>query len=123
MSQLNRSLIAILGLGWIGFLGVAWGIRALGTPTVTVLIDRSYCPPERWDDLVQTYQDLYQQQQQKQIQIEAVILFSSLGQESVDPIPTPQDLRQQNTYGRPAPERGSRLQTEYPQAHLLSCHA
>lgn len=121
MSSLNRSLITILGLGWIGFLGIGFGVRTFATPSVVVLIDRSYCPPDRWQSVANTYQDLYQQDQQKQIQIQQVILFSSLGQESITPIPTPADLRDQQTYGRPASERETELKSQYPNAQILNC--
>ncbi len=121
MNSLNRALVTIVGLGWLSFLGVGWGIRTWATPSVVVLVERSYCPPDQWQPLVNAYADLYQQHQQKRIQIDDVILFSSLGQESLAPIPTPNQLQDQTTYGPPAAQTADALRRQYPQAELLNC--
>ncbi|MGP1383574.1 MAG: hypothetical protein ACTS2F_08435 [Thainema sp.] len=122
MQNLNRDLIRIVGGGWLAFLIVGLLLsRLLAVPTATVLIDQSYCKPAQWQTVAQDYAQLYQRQQQQQLQIESVIVFSDLGQTAIAPIPTPADIQTLSTYGRPNPERQKELQAEYSNAILLKC--
>ncbi|GBO51580.1 hypothetical protein APA_544 [Pseudanabaena sp. lw0831] len=70
-----------------------------------------------------TYNDLYQQHQNRDVQIKEVVIFGDLGQEVLSGLPTPDTVRSLNTYGRSNQERQKQLQTSYPQAKLLSCQS
>jgi hypothetical protein len=124
MQTLNRDLIRIVAGGWIAFalMGLVFS-RLLAAPSVVLLIDQSYCRPADWQQVTQRYETLYQQHQRQQLKIDQVILYSDLGQEAVDSLPTPEDVRSLKTYGRPSPERQQTLLTEYPNAQVLSCQA
>jgi hypothetical protein len=122
MKSLNRKLLRILIISWLSF-GVA-GITlfsTLPTPRITVLIERSYCSPEKWQQLVQAYTDLYQKHQNQDIQIQKLVLFSDLDQEVLASPPAPNVLRSTNTYGRSNPQRQSQLSLTYPQSKFLIC--
>jgi len=88
---------------------------------MTVLIDRSYCPASEWQQVIQTYAELYQQHQQRRLQLRTVI-FSHLGEESFPTPPEPAALQQISTYGRPDSQQQLRLQKRYPQSQLLQCN-
>lgn len=124
MKSLNRKLFKILstyGLS-LGMAGMAIAFL-FPPPRITVLIERSYCPPEQWQQLVQSYTDLYQKQQNRELQIKAVVLFSDLGQEVLASVPNPETLRSLNTYGRSNPQKQHQLSATYPHAKILSCQA
>lgn len=121
MRRLNQVLVTTLGLGWLAFLVLGLGIRTFATPSVVVLIDQSYCPPEAWIRVSHRYQRLFEQHQQKRIRIEQVITFSSLSQAQVDPIPTPEQVQSFNTFGRPGSQREASLLAQYPYAEVLKC--
>jgi hypothetical protein len=124
MSKLNRHLLRTLGLGWLGFLVVGLVIsQVFATPTVVVLIDRSYCPPAQWQQLVQNYEELYRQHQQQQLQIQQVVLFSDLGQDVLSSPPAPEVIRDVSRYGRSNPQRSEKMRSSYPKAQLLACQA
>jgi hypothetical protein len=124
MNKLNRKLITTLGLGWLGFGIVGSAIAFALPPTqITVLIDRSFCPQDQWQAIASAYNDLYQQHQNRDLQIKEVITFSDIGQEVLSEIPTPDAVRSLNTYGRSNQERLKQLQSTYPQAKLLSCQS
>ncbi|MCC5621855.1 hypothetical protein [Nostoc sp. CHAB 5715] len=120
--NLNTQLLKTLGLSWLVFLitGVliSW---FFAIPAITILIDRSYCPATEWQQVVQTYTQLYQQHQQRRLQLQSVVLFSSLGEEQLSTPPEPKVLQQLSTYGRPQRQRQLQLRKDYPQAQLLQC--
>ncbi|NMF59729.1 hypothetical protein [Pseudanabaena yagii] len=122
MNKLDRKLITTLGLGWLGF-GIVGGAIAFALPPtqITILIDRSFCPQDKWQAIASAYNDLYQQHQNRDLQIKEVITFSDIGQEIVSTIPAPDAVRSLNTYGRSNQERLKQLQSTYPQVKLLSC--
>ena len=122
MNKLNRKLLTTLGLGWLGF-GIVGGAIAFALPPtqITILIDRSFCPQDKWQAIAVAYNDLYQQHQNRDVQIKEVIVFGDLGQEILSEIPSPDTVRSLNTYGRSNQERQKQLQASYPQAKLLSC--
>jgi hypothetical protein len=122
MNKLNRALVTIVIVGWLAFL-LSGGLVAyvFASPSLTLLIDRSYCPPQKWQEVTQAYQELYRQHQQKQTQIEAVILFSDLNEETLKELPTPEELSNINTYGRFSLQRQSDLSKRYPKAKILNC--
>ncbi len=124
MNKLDRKLITTLGLGWLGF-GIVGGAIAFALPPtqITILIDRSFCPQDKWQAIASAYNDLYQQHQNRDIQIKEVITFSDIGQEILSTIPVPDAVRSLNTYGRSNQERLKQLQSTYPQAKLLSCQS
>ncbi|OYQ67323.1 hypothetical protein B9G53_01590 [Pseudanabaena sp. SR411] len=124
MNKLNRKVVTTLGLGWLGF-GLVGGAIAFGLPPmqITVLIDRSFCPQDKWQAIASTYNDLYQQHQNRDLQIKEVILFNDLGQEVLSGLPSPDSVRSLNTYGRSNQERQKQLLSTYPQAKLLSCQS
>lgn len=120
-NRLNQALIKIIGLGWAALAIAAIAIRTVfAAPDVVLLIDRSYCEPAQWAAVADTYQSLYQQDQRGQINIETVILFSALGEETTEP-PAPDAFRDLQTYGQPSPERQTALVAQYPNARLLQC--
>ncbi len=124
MNKLNRKLVTTLGLGWLGF-GIVGGAIAFALPPtqITILIDRSFCPQDKWQAIASAYNDLYQQHQNRDLQIKEVITFSDIGQEILSTIPNPDAVRSLNTYGRSNQERLKQLQSTYPQAKLLSCQS
>ena len=124
MNKLNRKLLTTLGLGWLGFGIVGSAIAFALPPTqVTILIDRSFCPQDKWQAIAANYNDLYQQHQNRDLQIKEVIVFGDLGQEVLSGLPSPDTVRSLNTYGRSNQERQKQLQNSYPQAKLLSCQS
>lgn len=124
MKKLNRKLVTTLGLGWLGFGIVGSAIAFALPPTqITILIDRSFCPQDKWQAIASAYNDLYQQHQNRDLQIKEVITFSDIGQEVLSTIPTPDAVRSLNTYGRSNQERLKQLQSTYPQAKVLSCQS
>ncbi|PZO38038.1 MAG: hypothetical protein DCF19_17495 [Pseudanabaena frigida] len=124
MNKLDRKLITTLGLGWLGFGIVGSAIAFALPPTqITILIDRSFCPQDKWLAIASAYNDLYQQHQNRDLQIKEVITFSDIGQEVLSTIPSPDTVRSLNTYGRFNQERQKQLQASYSQPKLLSCQS
>ncbi len=120
-NQLNKALIKIVGLGWAAFAITAIAIRVVfAAPDVVLLVDRSYCEPSDWAVVADTYRELYQQDQRGQINLEGVILFSDLGEETSEPL-TPEAFSSLNTYGQSSPDRQTELAAQYPNAQLLEC--
>ena len=115
MAALNRSLLRILGAGWLLFLTAGWAI-AQSFPSTVVLIDRSYCSQAQWQQVAQTYDRYYQTSR-----LQTVILFNDLSQERLSPVPAPSIVRDLTPYGRASPDRLSELQRLYPKALLLTC--
>ncbi len=124
MSQvkLNRYLLTILGLGWLSFLiaGIILN-QVFAAPNFVLLIERSYCPPQQWQQVVQEYTNLYRQHQQNRIEIESVVLFNDLGEEVLTTLPTPEELTALRTYGRSNTERDAELSKAYDQVKVLRC--
>ncbi len=122
MKQLNRYLLTILGLGWLSFLlaGILLD-RFFAAPNFVLLIERSYCPPQQWQQVVEEYVDLYSQHQKHTIEIESVVLFNDLGEEVLSAIPTPEELRDLSIYGRSSPQREAELSKTYNQVKVIRC--
>jgi hypothetical protein len=122
MTKINRKLLATLGFSWMGFAIAGILINLLfPIPTVAILIDRSYCPPDAWKQVVQQYDALYSQHQQKHLKIQQVIVFSDLGEDFLPSIPSQDEIQSLSTYGRQNLDHRSKLATQYPNAQLLSC--
>ncbi|HIK43513.1 MAG TPA: hypothetical protein IGR64_01360 [Leptolyngbyaceae cyanobacterium M65_K2018_010] len=122
MPNPNQRLMRNLGLGWLAFLGLGLGLRHwLMPPTITVIIDRSYCAPSQWQPLAAAYADLYEQQTQQRLKIDQVIYVSDLGQEVAPTPPTPDEVRQLSTFGRFNPAQMERAKQAQPGARVLSC--
>jgi hypothetical protein len=121
MDQLNRSMIRILIMGWICFALAGFGLATFATPNLVVLLDRSYCPPDQWQQVIQKYDQIYQQNRGKQVRLKTVVLFSSLGEDVRTTPPTPTELQNLQPFGRPDPQKQSQLKTQYPDAILLLC--
>ncbi|EFA69005.1 hypothetical protein CEP10_02470 [Cylindrospermopsis raciborskii S07] len=120
-SVLNHRLITIVLTGWISLL-VSGLVLVLATPSITVIIDRSYCPSDQWQtQVVIPYRDLYQKHQDKQLKIESITLLSDLGQESSKKIPTPEEIAILNTYGKLSSDRQKSLEKLSQKAKLLRC--
>jgi hypothetical protein len=123
---MNRSLSLafwrLLLLGSLGYLGVAVLITVFfPRPSLTLLIDRGYCPSQQWQALGDRYDELYRQQRWGQIRLQQIVLFSSLGEEVQNQALSPQQFRDLRTYGRSAGDRARDLQRRYPQSVLLRC--
>jgi hypothetical protein len=122
MNEINQRMLKLLGWGWLGFLiaGIVISL-AFPIPSLVVLIDRSYCNDSaRWQQVVNTYTNLYQQHQWKTLNLQKVILFSDLAQESIPP-PPPENIQNLKTYGRQNLQQLENLQKDYPKSQLLTC--
>lgn len=122
-AKINRTLIRLILIAWFGFFVTGILIQfVFPIPSLTLLIDRSYCPAEDWQKISRTYEKLYRSYEEKTLNLKPVILFSSLGEDVLDSPPKPVTLQSMNTYGKTDLERRQKLQQSYPQAQLLSCH-
>ncbi|MEO1133153.1 MAG: hypothetical protein AAFX40_10660 [Cyanobacteria bacterium J06639_1] len=119
---MNARLLKTLGLSWLVFAlaGIAIAMF-LPMPKLTVLIDRSYCEPTRWQQVANAYEMLYEQHQRQVLEIDRVVLFSDLGEEVRTELPAPLEIRDTRTYGRQAQQQQQTLQQQYPQSQLLKC--
>ena len=122
MNKLNRYLITVVTIGWLSFLIAGFLIsQVFAAPSFVLLVDRSYCPDAKWQEVTETYSDLHRQNQQQNIQIKSVIYVSDLGEEALETLPKPTDFAQLRTYGRFNSDRLGELQEKYPKAKILSC--
>lgn len=118
----TKRLLSTLGLGWLAFAGLGLGLRyAVQVPTITVIIDQSYCPPARWQTaVVQPYSDLYNKSQTNQRQIAQVVVVTDIDQTTLTTIPTPDELG--NPFGQaPSPETLTKLQQQFSETVVLKC--
>ncbi|MBE7385911.1 MAG: hypothetical protein F6J95_031550 [Leptolyngbya sp. SIO1E4] len=118
----TRRLIRTLGLGWLAFAGVGLLLHfVIRIPAITVIIDRSYCPPDQWQQqVVQPYRDLYQQAHSKQLQITQVVVMTDIDQTPLPTVPAPEALG--NPFGQ-APDFGTvaAVAQQFPDAVFLRC--
>ncbi|AUT01803.1 hypothetical protein CLI64_16215 [Nostoc sp. CENA543] len=120
--NIKTQLLKTLGISWLAFFITGLLISLLfAIPSVTLLIDRSYCPTAEWQQVVQDYTEIYQQYQQRRLQVTSVILFSSLGEDKLSIPPTPEAIKQLQTYGQSQLQKQLQLQKMYPQARVLQC--
>ena len=120
--QPTQRLIQTLGLGSLAFLGIGFVLRyVVQQPEVTVVIDRSYCPPNQWQERVVTpYADLYQQSQANQLQIKQVVIVTDIDQIILPDIPAPEALG--NPFGQvPEPETIEVIQETFPGSIFFRC--
>lgn len=123
-SLIKNRLWVTLGMSWLGFaiagIFISW-ISPI--PSLTILIDRSYCPQNQWSQVAQNYTDLYRQHQRRQVSIQTVVLFSSLGEEILLTPPSPTTVLALSTYGQVDSQRQADLQEKYPTTRILGCHS
>jgi hypothetical protein len=120
----NTPLLKTLGVGWLAFLIAGLLINLFfAIPTITVLIDRSYCSPSQWQQISRTYAELYQQHQNRQLRLQTVVLFSDLDQEVLSSPPLPETIQALSIYGHSGTNRQAELQKAYPKTQLLSCRS
>ena len=112
----------------LGCSALAFGLAAaaislwLPLPRRAILLDLSYCPPERWSAVAEEYSHLYDRHQQQQVAIDEVVTFSHLGSQPLTDIPTPTDVEQMRTFGRSADRVGAQLlQDRADSAVMLAC--
>ena len=111
-----------LGLGSICLLTVGWVINfLLPPPSIVVLIDTSYCQSEKWRQVSQRYEQLYDRDRHRQLKIEAVILANSLGTETIVSPPSPSAIAELSTFGISAEELDENLQLKEIQTEILTC--
>ena len=121
--KLTFHLIFTLGCSGLalGLAGAAISML-MPVPSRTVLLDRSYCSPDRWQAVVNDYDRLHTQHRLKIYKIKQVVAFSNLGSQPLSPIPAPEEVRAMNTFGRSADEVGQQLLQDYSDSTvLLSC--
>ncbi|EFA73435.1 hypothetical protein CRD_00535 [Raphidiopsis brookii D9] len=120
---INIRLIGIVLIGWSGLLISGLVLTyVLVIPSMTLIIDRSYCPLDQWQtQVVIPYGDLYRKYEDKQLKIESITLFSDLGQESSEKIPTPQEIAKLNTYGKLSSNRQKSLEKLSQTSKILGC--
>ncbi|AFZ38276.1 hypothetical protein Sta7437_4843 (plasmid) [Stanieria cyanosphaera PCC 7437] len=111
-----------LGLGFICLLSAGYIINSLlPPPSIVVLIDTSYCQNEKWQQVSQRYEQLYNRDRRRQLKIESVILANSLGTEEIVPSPPPSAIAKLATFGTSAEELDQKLQFSQIQTEILTC--
>lgn len=116
-------LLLTLGLGWLAFAGLGLGLqRGIARPTLTLVIDRSYCDPAQWQPIAASYATLYEQHRQGRLRIEQVIYVSDLGAVAAETIPTPAEVNSLTTFGRFNASQMEQITQAKPDAQVFSCH-
>jgi Cu/Ag efflux pump CusA len=119
MYKLNHRLFQSLGITGLAFLVMGLVISFGFSPaSLTILIDRSYCPASQWQGVVARYEQIYQQ---REVKLKAVVLFSDLGEQVRSPVPVPSEIASLSTYGKPSLTRRQELQQHYPNSKVLGC--
>ena len=85
-----------------------------------VLIDTSYCQSEKWQQVSQQYEQLYDRDRRRQLKIESVILANSLGKEEIVPPPSPQTIAKLSTFGIASEELNENLHLRELQTEILT---
>ena len=121
---LNRPVLWFLGLGCLTFLtaGVVVPRLLSGTKTA-VLVNRSACDRQEWQEVGDRYSSLYQAHQSNRIRLSQVVIVSGLGEEVREQIPTPQQFRAIETFGEPDAERLSQIEAGFTDVEVLTCSA
>ncbi|MEY3297185.1 MAG: hypothetical protein RLZZ597_445 [Cyanobacteriota bacterium] len=123
MRKPTLRLLLTLGLGWIAFVGLGLGLRqGIARPTLTVVIDRSYCDPTQWQPIAANYATLYEQHRQGRLRIEQVIYVSDLGAVVAETIPTPEEVNALTTFGRFNATQMEQVIQADPDAEVFSCN-
>lgn len=119
---LNQRFGLLLGAGW-GLFGVVglWLQWVLPIPKVVVLIDRSYCPSGKWHQVVDNYTTLYHRHQRRQIVLEKIILFNTLGQDTLTVPPLPRTVNALKPYGQLDAKHQAEMQQAFPKGRFLGC--
>jgi hypothetical protein len=111
-----------LGLGFICLLTAGWIINSLlPPPSIVVLIDTSYCQSEKWQQVSQRYEQLYDRDRHRQLDIKSVILSNSLGTETIVPPPSPQTIDELATFGTSTINNSENLHLTEFQTEILTC--
>lgn len=122
--NLNRSLMQIIGFGWLGFLCLGIVINRLFAITqVTVLVDRAQCDRTSWQKVSDRYAELLRDHERRRIQLTKLVILSDLGAEVRDSLPTPAEFNALETYGEANPERVEQLVAGFPTVEVLSCRS
>jgi hypothetical protein len=120
MHKHHYPLWKTLGITCLTFCIAALIIHIGFTPSkLTLLIDRSYCPPSQWQSVVAQYEQIYRQP--REVPIQSVLLFSDLGVEVRSTPPPPDEIASLSTYGRANPEQQKQLQQHHQNSRLLTC--
>lgn len=122
--NLTYRLFFTLGCGGLAFGLAGAAVSALfPIPKQTILLDRSYCPPEQWQVVAREYARLHSQHRRKVVMITEVVTFSNLGSQPLPELPTPLEVEQMRTFGRAANAEREQLEQQYGDVTsvLLSC--
>ena len=120
----RKRLLKTMAFSSLAFLTTGFAIqRYAAPPALTVVIDRSYCPSTQWQTLSDSYTQLYQRHQRKQVTITSVTLVSDLSQTTLKSPPTPSEIRVLKTYGKPSAQTASTGPPSNAAARFLSCQS
>jgi hypothetical protein len=122
-THLNRSLLQIIGFGWLGFLVAGIVVtRLFAISKVTVLVDRAKCDRQAWRQVSDRYAELFKDHERKRIQLAQMVLISDHGEEVREVVPTPVEFQALETYGEPSTERLRQLQAGFAEVEVLTCY-
>lgn len=120
-NSLNRDLSIFIAGSCTAFILTWLLFNRLVIPQVTIIIDRSYCQPQQWQEqVVKTYKGLYNQHPSR-LKIQRVVSFNDLGTESFAQIPPPDKIKTLVTFGKQNQQLRQQLQTKYNSSRILSC--
>jgi len=120
----TRRLVQTVALGWFAFAAAGAGLRQFASgPTITVIIDRSFCPAPQWQQqVVAPYADLVAQADQRRLHIEQVVYVTDLDVDVAAEVPTPAAVADLPTFGRFNPQQLAQVQQRYENSQVLSCN-
>ena len=120
--SLNRYLLLFIAASCTAFLLIWLLFNWLIIPHVTVIIDRSYCQSQQWQErVVKNYTQLYEQHP-KRLKITQVVMFSDLGVEEFEKIPQPVQIKTLATFGQHNRKLRQQLETNNSSVRVLSCY-
>ncbi|NJM98656.1 MAG: hypothetical protein HC800_17205 [Phormidesmis sp. RL_2_1] len=121
---MNKLLLKALGASWLAFLIIGIVIKfCFAAPTITLLINRSYCAQTEWAQVAQTYRELYTRHQHKTLRLQSVVVFSDFDEAVFESPPLPTIVENLNIYGQFDPHRQKLLQQRYGQTQVIGCHS
>lgn len=120
--SINRDLILLLAGSGCAFALIWLLFQWLIVPQITVVIERSYCQPQQWQEqVIRNYTQLYQQHP-RQLKINQVVVYNDLGIEELAEIPQPSIIETLDTFGQHNRQLQQQLEAKYHPVQVLSCH-